>query len=158
MHLSHLSGIIEIPQSGAEFYTLAGEAKTVAQIFLAPGAGLSRYHRELAEAHPFVSCSLRGDPEGARPAPSPEEFHQATLRWAIRGADRIAVWSATYPQCADDFGRWGVGAANAGARFITTIETTEDRAPEWVALVARWKRKSCAVEMFSTATTEGSIQ
>lgn len=155
MHLSHLSGIIEIPQSGAEFYTLAGEAKTVAQVFLAPGGGLSLYHRQLAESHPFVSCSLRGDAEAGRPAPSPEDFHQATLRWAVRGADHIAIWSATYPQCADDFGRWGVGTANDGARFITTIETTEERATEWAALAARWKRKSCTVKMFSTATTGG---
>ena len=159
MHLSHLSGIIEIPQSGAEFYTLAGEAKTVAQIFLAPGGGLSRYHRQLAEAHPFVSCNLRGDSDVRWPAPSPEDFHQATLRWAIRGADYIAIWSATYPQCADDVGRWGVGAADEGAHFVTTIETNEDRAPEWAALIERWKRKDRPVALFSSVkATGGSIQ
>lgn len=157
-YLDVVNAIIPPPQSGAQFRTIVGEAKTLAVVFLAPGAGLNRAHRRMAEAHPLVQCSVRGDPDGIGLAALPEHFHEITLRWIIHQADQIAIWSAPYPQHCDDVARWGIDAANAGARFITTIETNEDRAPECVALVARWKRKSCAVEMFSTATTEGSIQ
>jgi hypothetical protein len=150
MQLSYLSGIIEIPQFGAEFYTLVGEAKTVAQIFLASGGGLNRHHRRLAAAHPFVLCNVRGDSETGLPARLPAAFNQTTLRWAVYSADRIAIWCAPFPQRADDVGRWGVEEANAGARFITTIETAKGRAPEWVAFVERWKRKTCRVKAFST--------
>jgi hypothetical protein len=157
-YLDVVNALVPPPQSGAQFRTIVGEAKTLAVVFLAPGGGLSRYHRRLAEAHPLVQCSVRGDPDGIGLAALPEHFHEITLRWMIRQADNIVIWSAPYPQCADDVGRWGVGAANEGAHFVTTIETNEDRAPEWAALVARWKRKSCPVKMFSTETTRGSIQ
>ena len=155
MHVSNLTGIIAIPQTGAAIYTMAGPAKTLAAILIAPGAGLSRRHRRLAEAHPLVSCSIRGDSETGRSAPAPDDFHQITLRWAIFGANRISIWSAPFPQCADDHARWGIGAANDGARFVTTIETTEERAAEWSALVDRWKRKTAIVRVFDSAIAGG---
>src|SRR5271156_2552716 len=145
----HRSAIVPPPQSGAQLRTIVGEAKTLAAVLLAPGAGLNRYHRRMAEAHPLVQCSVRGDPEGIGLAPLPEHFDQTTLRWTIDNADHIAIWSAPYPQRCDDVWRWGIGVVNAGARFVTTIETNEDRAPEWADLVERWKRKACPVELFS---------
>lgn len=130
----------------------------LAQVFLSPGDGLSRYHRRLAEAHPLVSCAVRGDP-GGRPAPLPDHFHRTTLQWIIYSADHIAIWSAPYPQRRDDLWRWGTDAVNAGGRFSTTIETTEARAPEWAVLVERWKRKACPVALFAAETAAGgSIQ
>jgi hypothetical protein len=158
-YLDVVNALVPPPQSGAQFRTIVGEAKTLAVVFLAPGDGLNRAHRRMAEAHPLVQCSVRGDPDGIGLAALPEHFHEITLRWMIHSADNIAIWSATYPQCADDVGRWGVGAANEGAHFVTTIETNEDRAPEWAALVARWKRKSCRVVLFSSVkATGGSVQ
>lgn len=154
MYPFNLSGIIEIPQFGAEFYTLAGEAKTLAIVLLAPGDGLSRNHHRLAEAHPLVMCSILGDPEGGA-APLPEQFHQVTLRWALCNADKIAIWSAPFPQRGDDVARWGIDVANAGAHFVTTIQTSEERAAEWVALIERWKRKATPVQIFGFETTGG---
>src|SRR5262249_28057175 len=134
------AGILKIPQWGAEFYTLAGAANIVAKVFLAPGGGLSKRHRRLAEAHPIVSCTIRADVEPWRAAPSPDEFDRVTLRWAIYGASRIAIWSAPFPQFVEEVGMWSERAVEEGARFRTTIETTAARAPDWANIVRRWKQ------------------
>jgi hypothetical protein len=155
MQPSYLNAIVPLPQSGAQFLTIVGEAKTLAEVLLAPGDGLSRYHRQMAEAHPLVQCSVRGDPDGIGLAPFPEHFDQTTLRWTIDNADHIAIWSAPYPQRCDDLRRWFICAVNAGARFITTIETNEDRASEWVDLVERWKRKTTSVRVFGPEIVGG---
>ena len=156
-YLDLLHALVPPPQSGAQFRTIVGEAKTLAVVFLAPGDGLNRAHRRMADAHPLVQCSVRGDPDGIGLAALPEHFHETTLRWMIHNADYIAIWSAPYPQRCDDVQRWGIGAANADAHFVTTIETNEDRAPEWAALVERWKRKATPVKMFS-AEQKGGVQ
>src|ERR1700733_13954309 len=93
-----MHALVPPPQSGAQFRTICGAAQTLAMVLLAPGAGLNRAHRRMAEAHPLVRCSVRGDPEGNGLAALPEHFHQVTLRWMIDSADRIAVWSAPYPE------------------------------------------------------------
>lgn len=127
----------------------------LAVVLLAPGGGLSRAQRRMAEALPRVECTLRGYPDGAESAPLPEHFHETTLRWTILSADKIAIWSAPHPQLIDDVALWNISAVNAGSRFITTIATTEERAPEWAALIERWKRKSTPVELFSAKVAGG---
>ena len=154
--LEVLHALVPPPQSGAQLRTICGHAQTLALVLLAPGSGLNRAQRRLANAHPLVRCSVRGDPEGSGLAALPEHFHQTTLRWMIDSADRIAVWSAPCPERADDVRQWDADSINAGERFLTTIETNEDRATEWVAFINRWKRKVCSVELFSTRT--GGIQ
>jgi hypothetical protein len=134
-----------VPQSGAFFGTMIGEAKTIATILLSPGGGLSREDRKFALAYPLVSGSVRGD---LQHAPSPGDFHQATLRWMIDNASDIAVWSAPFPQFADDVAEWGIAAASNGARFTLTIETVAEKAAEWADLVRRWKRRAASVRFF----------
>jgi hypothetical protein len=101
-----LHALVPPPQSGAQFRTIATDEKTVAAVFLAPGDGLSNAPRRMAEAHPFVHCSVRGDPDGVGVAALPDQFHKTTLRWMIDRADKIAIWSAPYPQRADDVREW----------------------------------------------------
>jgi hypothetical protein len=134
-----------LPESGAFFGTLAGEAKTIAQIFLALGDGLSGHNRRLALAHPCVSFNVRGD---WTRAPSPADFDRATLRWGIGNATDIAVWSAPFPQFADDVARWGIDAADGDGRFVTIIDTVPERAAEWSALVRRWKKPTASLRFF----------
>jgi hypothetical protein len=143
-----------VPESGAALITMAGECKTIAKVFLAPGDGLSRSHRSLALAHPQVIFTVRGD---YKRAPSPKDFHQVTLRWGIDNADSIGIWSAPYPECSDAFTEWRIAADNAGARFVTIIETTIDRAAEWAALVRRWKRRSASLRFFGPESTGVAI-
>jgi hypothetical protein len=140
-----------VPESGASFSTISGEARTIAQVFLAPGDGLSRRHRNLALAHPLVSFHVRGDWQRA---PSPAAFHPITLRWGLYNSDNIAVWSAPFPQFADDVGEWGIAAANAGSRFTTIIETTIEQAAAWATVVRRWRRRSAALRFFGPESVE----
>ena len=140
-----------LPESGAEFYTFAGEANILATVILAPGGGLSKRHRKLAMAHPLVSFNVRGDWQRA---PSPADFDPITLRWGISNASDIAVWSAPFPQFADDFAEWRDAAA--GARFVMTIETTIERAAEWADLVRRWKRRAASVRFFGPESVEAA--
>ena len=141
-----MHALVPPPQSGAH------ELRTKdAHGALAP-AGLTT-HRRMAEAHPFVQCSVRGDLGGVAGAALPEHFHKTTLRWMLDRADKMAIWSAPYPQRADDVREWW----KIRVHFGTLIETNEDRAREWLAFVNRWKRKTCSVEMFS-AQSVGGIQ
>lgn len=152
-----LAALINIPQSGAELYTIAGEANTLALILLAPGGGLSSYHRKLAQAHPTISGTVRGEAETGRLAPSPGDFHQVTLRWMLKTASHVALWSAAFPQFADDVTRWGVDAVNNGARFLLTIESAAEKVAEWTALVRRLKRPSTTLTFFGPAVAEAAI-
>jgi hypothetical protein len=143
-----------VPQSGAEFYTFVGEAKTLAKILLAPGGGLSKRHRNLAMAHPheFVSGCVRGDWQHA---PPPGDFHQTTLRWMIKNATDIAIWSAPGTQFADDVAEWGIAAASNGA-FTLTIETVAEKAAEWAGIVRKWKKRSASVRFFGPDGVEAA--
>ena len=123
----------------------------LALVLLAPGDGLSNAHRRMAEAHPFVECSVRSGLEDL--AAHPDQFHKSTLRWMIERADKLAIWSAPYPRRADDVREWW----GIRVHFGTLVETTEDRVAEWVAFINRWKRKTCSVEVFSSHVA-GSIQ
>jgi hypothetical protein len=137
-----------MPQSDAVLITWCeGEEKPLAQVLLAPGEGLSRYHRKLAAAHPVVSCIVRGD---RRPTPAPSAFHQPTLRWAIRSADHIKVWSAPFPEACEDVKRCDKAAADAGCRFRTLIETNEEGEAEWLQLIERWRKRSTPIHVFSS--------
>jgi hypothetical protein len=153
MSIFNLSGIIEIPQSGVRLYSLVGKAKTVASILLAPGDGLNRRRRRFAESHEFIGCTVRADL--GRPI-SPDAFHQTTLRWALYSADLIEVWSAPFPQLADDLCRASLAAVDAGSRFLTTIETTERDAPAWLRYVERWKRKGTPVRAYGPEIMEAA--
>jgi hypothetical protein len=86
MLIHNLSGL-DIPQSGARLCSLAGNAKTVAAIVLAPGGGLNKQSRRLAEAREFIGCTVA---DLGRPI-LPEAFHKTTLCWAIYRADFIAL-------------------------------------------------------------------
>jgi hypothetical protein len=151
MFISNLSGIIDIPQSGARLYSLVGNAKTVASILLAPGDGLNRKRRRFAETHDFIGCTVRADL--GRPI-SLDAFHRTTLRWAIYSADLIQVWSAPFPQRADDLRRDSLAALDGGARFQTTIETTEQDAPDWLRFIKRWKRKATPIRVHGPEVME----
>lgn len=140
--------IPEIPQSGASFQIIIGRAQTAGQIFLAPGDGVSMHVRQCATELPLLNCTIRGDVELWRPAPSPNDFHRLTVRWMIDNASHIAVWSAPYPTHCDEVAQWGMQAAEDGARFILTIETTPERAESWLKLINRWKRRRTAVRVF----------
>ena len=137
-----------VPHTGARLHTIVGPAQTLAKVFLAPGAGLSRIQRRYAEAHPLVTCCVRGDP-GTQflPAPHPTDFNAATLRWAFRGAEYVAIWSAAFPEHGDEYARWAIETAKA-ARFITTVETTSRRVSEWAFLAELWKRCGVPVRFF----------
>jgi hypothetical protein len=136
-----------VPESGASLITIAGEAKTIAKVILAPGDGLSRRHRSLALAHPhdLVCATVRGDWQRA---PSPADFDPVTLRWMIDNATDIAVWSAPWSLFADEVARWGIDAANNGARFLLTIDTVAEKASVWAAFVRGWMRRSAALTFF----------
>lgn len=140
-----LRGFVPPPQSGAHFHTLATDAKMLGMVLLSPGDGLSNAHRRMAEAHPYVECSVLGDVEGVGPAPLPRQFHQSTLRWMIDRADKLAIWSAPHSQRSEDVEAWW----SIRVHFGTLVETNEDRALEWVAFLNRWKRPTCSVELFS---------
>jgi hypothetical protein len=149
----HVAYALLVPASGASLNTIVGEAKTIAQVLLAPGAGLSKRHRDfaLAPPHDLVSAAVRGDWERA---PSPGAFHQATLRWAVKNAVHITVWSAVYPHFADDIARCDIDAANNGARFLLRIETVAEKAAEWADIVRRWKRPAASVRFFGPVSAE----
>src|SRR5262245_32150983 len=140
------AGILKIPLWGSEFYTIAGPADIIGQVLLAPGRGLTKQHRRLAEAHPIISCSIRADAEPWRAAPSADEFHPITLRWGIYSANKIAIWSAPFPQFAEEVGMWSERAVDEGARFRTIIETTAARAADWANVVRKWKRRATEVQ------------
>jgi hypothetical protein len=125
------------PLWGAHFSTIAGPAKTVAQVLLAPGPGLDKHMRTLASAHPVVNCVIRAE---LTPTPGPADFHGATIRWAIKSADLINVWSAPGTQFAKEKCAADTQAVDDGGKFILTIETTPRRASEWAAWVRRYKR------------------
>jgi hypothetical protein len=154
MDIYNLSGILDIPQSGARLYSLAGNAKTVASVLLAPGNGLNKQSRRLAEAHEFVGCTVCADL--GRPI-SPEDFHKTTLCWAIYRADFIALWPAYFPQRADELRRDFFQAVEAGARFVTIIETDERCASAWAAFVQHWKQKATLVRFYGPEIT-GRVQ
>ena len=134
-----------IPESGASFATLSGEARTIGQVFLAPGGGLSKCQRQLAQHHSCCTVAIRAD---RTPAPAPAAFHRATLRWAIQNADRVMIWSAAFPNLADDVAEYGIAAVNGGARFLTTIECSSENVEDWNALVERLRRPATVVEVF----------
>jgi hypothetical protein len=99
-----------IPESGASFATLSGEAGTVGQVLLAPGGGgLTKSQRQLAQTHLYCTVSIRAD---RYPAPTPGGFHRATLRWAIENSDRIVIWSAPFPDLYDDVMESGMPASS----------------------------------------------
>jgi hypothetical protein len=152
MYTLNFTRFINIPQCGAELYTLAGEAKPVAAVLLAPGGGLTKRHRRLAEAHDVVSCSIRADLENS---PSPDAFDRITLRWAIYSADLIALWSAPFPQRADRLRRDYFQAVETGARFLTIIETNERCEPAWTAFIQRWKRKATPARTYAPEIVGG---
>jgi hypothetical protein len=151
MSIHNLSGIFEIPQSGARLYSVVGKAKTVASILLAPGDGLNRKRRRFAERHEFIGCSVRADL--GRPI-SPDAFHRTTLLWALYSADLIHVWSAPFSQRSDDLGRDALADVNTGSRFLTTIETTEPEAPAWLRYVERWKQSATPVRVYGPEIME----
>ena len=148
----HATWALLIPQSGAFFATIAGEAKTLAQVFLAPGGGLSSKQRKFASSHPSVSFNVRGDWERA---PLPENFDRATLRWGIKNSNALAIWSAKYPNFADDVFEWGIQESNSGARFVTIVETVAERATAWATFVRRWKQPGASLRFFGPENIGG---
>jgi hypothetical protein len=144
-------GALLFPTSGAKMATLLAKdaVKTVAQVWLAPGGGLPKHLRRAAvKAHDVVSVTVRGEVYYGRPAPSPNEFHASTLKWAAKNSRQIAVWAAPFPECQDDIGTWICDEALAGSSFQTVIETVPSRAAEWHEFVARWKGQRTEVRFF----------
>jgi len=60
----------------------------------------------------------------------------------------VAIWSAPYPECVDEIGRWICGGALAASSFHTTIETVPSHAADWAAAVARWRGMATEVRFF----------
>jgi hypothetical protein len=59
------------------------------------------------------------------------------------------------PQIAENLVRCAICALDQGARFLTTIETTEERARQRAASVRRWKRKATPVRVSVPEIAEG---
>jgi hypothetical protein len=132
-----------IPQSGATFIGHHDEV-TLAHILLAPGDGLDRYNRRLAEHYPNLLASVRGDPGDSRPAPSPDAFHKTTLRWLLCGAEHIALWSAPLSDVMESnrLWVWNTTTLSKTSKWVTIIETTAEKAAEWLRVIGRWKCKA----------------
>jgi len=142
-------GALVPPHIGTRMATIRGSAKTNAQIFIAPGGGLSRRLRKCAERHhQHVSVQVRGEIYYGRPAPSVRDFDESTLRWAIGRSNEIAVWSAPFPDDCSALGEWIVSRANAGSAFQTVIETTPSRAAEWRQAIELWRKPTSVVRYF----------
>ncbi len=139
-----------LPAAGARVVSFVGDRKTVGQVFLAPGSGLSEHDCEqVIAAHAVVNCSIRAEaPHPWQEPPQPVDFHSGTLRWMFKTADYICIWSAPFPQYADEVATTGIKAIEDGAEFMVTIETTPERAAEWAELLRRWKRKKAKVAFF----------
>jgi hypothetical protein len=117
---------------GARVVSFVGEGGSVANAYLCPGPGLDKAMQAEIQAHSLVSCTVCAD---LRPTPPLAAFHGATIRWAIENADWIGIWPPD-TQLADAAER----AADAGANFLLTIETTPAAAVEWAIHVCRYKR------------------
>src|SRR4051794_12451538 len=104
-----------IPETGARMATMAGPAKIVAKILVAPGDGLDRRLREGALMHEAVFITYRGDVYFGKPAPACAEFDATTLEWAVRHSRQIAIWPAPFPEYRDALATWMVDTANAGS-------------------------------------------
>jgi len=79
-YLDLLHVLVPLPESGAQFRTLATDAKMSAVVLLAPGDGLSNAHRRMAEA--WTNC------ETSRTS--------YRLKWQ---ADQVTRRSSTCNQC-----------------------------------------------------------
>jgi hypothetical protein len=131
------------PHAGSLMMTLAGT--TVAQVLIAPGTGLCRRMRRIAERHrSHVTVIVRGKIYYGPPAPHVADFHVSTLRWALGQSHSIAVWSSLYPDDDSALREWMA----ASSAFQTLIETTPSRAAEWGQAVALWKKPNAAVRFF----------
>jgi hypothetical protein len=138
------------PAAGARVVTLLSGGPPLGQVWLAPGSGLNRHDRQqIVSVHPQVCCAIRGEP--ALPwqeAPRPADFHGATLRWMLKSANYIAIWSVPFPQLAAECEAAGAQAVKDGATFTVLIETTAHAAAEWAALARRLKRKAAQLDFF----------
>jgi hypothetical protein len=130
----------------------AFNAKTLAEISLPPGAGLSRQQRRFAEDQTFAFCEVQGALEPWR------AFDRTTLRWAIFNASHISIWSGSCAEHKDAVARWTLAARDEVAHaFITMVSTTPERAAEWLALVDRWKRRSTTVRVFGAPVSNPKL-
>jgi hypothetical protein len=132
-----LSALRPLVPWGAHVVSIIGDGGIAANVILAPGPGLAGCARAaIVGSYPLVNCIICAE---LRPTPRCADFHGATLRWAIRNADRISIWSPD-AQVADEKYAADACAVDAGANFILTIETPPAVAPEWATLACRHKR------------------
>jgi hypothetical protein len=135
-------------RSGATFSSPPGPRPSFGQLSISPGGdGLSEYHRRLAEAYPTVRTFVHADP-GANnlPAPWPNDFDQATLKWAIERADRIALRIAS-PENTARFAKWLARTIRA-SRWLVVVETQPMQALEWLYFSILWRPKGKKVAIF----------
>jgi hypothetical protein len=140
-------------RSGATFSSPPGSRPSFGQLSISPGGdGLSAYHRRLAEACPCVRTFVHADPGADNlPAPSPGEFDQALLKWAIERADRIAV---CWPASAEDttqtprLAKWIAGAIRKSVRGFIVVKTTAEWHLEWLYFGLLWRRKGAKLRHF----------
>ncbi|MET3352643.1 UNVERIFIED_ORG: hypothetical protein ABID33_000526 [Xanthobacter viscosus] len=105
-------------------------------VYLAPGSGLPRRSRRITEASHWVSLCVRGEGTRGR-VPNPNDFDQMTLKWMVRLAGGIIIWSAPGMQRRAELAALVSGSSN---RRALTIETTPEVAPQWRAFAEQWKR------------------
>jgi len=150
------AALTHIPQFGVSSYMITGDDGTITRVILAPGRGLTRTDRErILTTNRAIFCSVRGD-LGTYDPPSPADFHEEILRWAIRNARMLAIWSAPL-QFPDPVAGWGTKLFWVIPCFVTLVEASKKHVSEWSTLVGRWKHPDASVHFFGPGEA-GAIQ
>ena len=88
-----------------------------------------------------MTMSVRGEVP-CPGVPRPNDFDEVTLKWMVRLANLITIWSAPGTSRANEI-RAAVGE-RAIQRWLT-VETTPAASPLWHRFVHQWKRPSVEV-------------
>ena len=128
-----------LPREGALAFSLfiKGQSGRVETVYLAPGSGISRRSRRIAESGSWIFLIVRGEGELGS-SPSPDAFDDVTLKWMARVARSVVIWSAAGIERADEVARQSALQRSAGCRRFLTVEAPPLRVPEWRAFLSRW--------------------
>ena len=141
------------PDEGCFWYQLLPPGgREIDVVALAPGTGLPRQHRRGIETRQFLTFKVLGEVPFWR-VPLPCDFDGITLKWAVRVADFISVWSEPGTDQAGNIFEHLKGRTRL--RWLV-IETTPSVAPEWLSFVNQWKRPGTEAVEFGRLSTEGA--
>jgi hypothetical protein len=141
-----------IPEHGTSLHTIAaaGGVKILANVEMRTGGGLNRQARRLAiGAHDICQTHVHADiPDAVGELPTPADFHEPTLLWALDNSAQVALWCEPGVSRHTEVVSWMVDTAHAGSRFQTSINATPEHAATWLAYINRWKSKHAEVRVF----------